>query len=91
VRATWVAQADGNVVHIAQQAVIDPLQGSLIELSFVCADEGVLMGARVLPPPGEGTVWCPPRLALPPGEWDGYLFWDQAVRRRVGKMSELGK
>jgi hypothetical protein len=90
-RATWAAQADGGVVRVAQQVVIDPMQGTVMELNFICTDEGVLMGARVIPAPQDGTVWCPPRIALPPDVWDGYLFWDQTGRRHEGRMSELGQ
>ena len=88
-RATWAVVAEEDSVRIAQQAVIDPLQGTVMELNYVCTDEGLLLGARVLPTV-EGTLWVPPRLALSPDEWDGYLFWDEAGRRHEGLMSTLG-
>jgi len=91
-RATWATRAEGQAVYVGQQAVIDPLQGMVIELNFICTDDGVLMGARLMPvPQANGIVWSPPRIALPPEVWDEYAFWDQTGRRHEGRMSALGK
>lgn len=91
-RATWAIEAREPVVAIGQQAVLDPVRGTVLELNFVCADAGVLIGARLHPVPGGegGTLWSPPRISLSPDEWDGYLFWGATAQRHEGRISELG-
>lgn len=89
IRATWAAQIEREFVHIAQQAVVSTFRDVIVEVNYLCTDEGVLVGAKVSPPTN-AILWCPPRIALPPEQWDGYAFWDESGRLHEGSMLALG-
>lgn len=89
-RATWAMQETPDGVVIGRQAVLDPASGSVLETHLICTDEGVLLGSRVSGRPPTGAVlWSPPRWALAPESWAGYLFWGPDGRPHEGEIETL--
>jgi len=88
-RATWALSESADTVAVGMQTVLEAEGGRVLQVHFVCADEGLLIGAEVLGEPGEGTLWAPPRIMLDPGAWDGYTFWDAAGKLHRGDVSAL--
>ncbi|MBM4084255.1 MAG: hypothetical protein FJ272_05650, partial [Planctomycetes bacterium] len=100
-RTTWAAEKLGDAAVFGQQGVLDPATGLTLDLHYVCANAGVLVGARLAGPkpdsrgrsrsedaPMSGRLWSPPRIALGK-EWDGYLFWAEDGRVHEGDVSRL--
>jgi hypothetical protein len=87
---TWLQAPAGEALAVAGRVALDPLGDALLEMHFLCADDGLLIGARL-----EGTVdrddslWAPPRLTLVPTAWDGYAFWSQDGQYRAGRIADL--
>ncbi len=89
-RATWAVRRDGEAFAIGQQVPLDREGRSLLDLHVLCTDAGLLLGGRLAGPEAAGaSLWLPPRLALAPAEWEGYLFWDAAGKAHQGKIAGL--
>ncbi len=92
VRATWALEAMPEAVVVGRQGVLDTTSGMALNLHFLCTDAGVLVGARLDGVPAgdeQGRLWSPPRLALVPGDWDGYVFWAADGDRHEGAIADL--
>jgi hypothetical protein len=91
-RATLAVTTTPESVVVGRQAAIDPANGRLFEIHFVCMDTGMLVGTRLVPPPAAASheiLWSPPRMTLTPGDWDSYLFLGPDGRRHAGRIADL--
>jgi hypothetical protein len=46
-RATWVMKQTEGALVVGQQAVLDADTGTVLDLHYVCTDEGILLGTRL--------------------------------------------
>ena len=91
-RATWAVSTTPEQVVVGEQIVLDRTSGALLDLHYVCRDDGVLFGVRFSqsgPDDANSTLWAPPRLALSAAAWDGYLFWGQDGAAHGGRLDSL--
>ena len=91
-RATLAVRTTPDSIAVEREAAIDPANGRLFDVHFVCMDAGVLIGVRLIPPTAADShriFWSPPRIALTPGDWDGYLFVGPDGRRHAGRIADL--
>jgi hypothetical protein len=92
VRATWAVQPADNAVVVGQQVPLDPVSGAVLDLHWLCVPSGVLVGGRLAlatPDDGQGVFWSPPRIALTPADWEGYLFWGPDGKPHEGRIADL--
>lgn len=91
-RATWAKSATTDTVTIGQQIVLDRASSATLELHYICRDDGVLIGARLInfePNDAKSTFWAPPRLTLAPKAWDSYLFWGPEGKAHTNLLGNL--
>jgi len=87
----WVRSTAGDALALAGRLGMDPLATAALDVHFLCADDGILVGGQLAGVAGAevGSLWCPPRLTLVPGKWERYAFWDPDGRFRSGRLAEL--
>ena len=91
-RATFATANRDRIVVVGQQAILDAQKGVVLELHYLCAQEGVLVGARLRGPAvarAGGQLWAPPRIRLIPGAWEEYTFWSKGSRCHQGEIAGL--
>ena len=90
-RATWAIAHKADYVAIGQRFLLRSEAEMVLDLHFVCTDDGALLGARLVSREaiGGGHLWCPPRIRLARNRWDQYLFWAPDGTTRAGQLSDL--
>ncbi len=87
-RAAWALRRGRDVVTVGQAVPVGS-GDAVIETHLACADEGLLIGTRLIGK-AEGVLWPLPRLTGTAEEWSRYLYRDEADRRHEGTIASLG-
>lgn len=88
-RATFATTSTNDYVAVSRRTVLGLTGRIVVQLEYLCADEGVLFGCRVLGGGGEGVFWSPPRFGLVPTAWDQYAFYAADGTRHAGRLADL--
>lgn len=88
-RATLATVTGEDFVAVSRRTVLGLTGRIVVQLEYLCADEGVVFGAKVVGDAGNGVFWSPPRFGLQPDAWDSYAFYAADGRRHEGKLTDL--
>ncbi|MCX6898490.1 MAG: hypothetical protein NT105_07300 [Verrucomicrobia bacterium] len=83
----------GDAVVVGMTVVISPEPRQILQLHFICADEGVLvrfaLDGKVVS--DKARCWAMPRLPLDEPLFNAYAFWREPDEFRGGTIAKLGR
>ncbi len=85
--------ARGDAVVIGMTVVVSPEPRQVLQLHFICEDEGMLVRFALDSPTGseKARCWAMPRLPLDEPLFDAYAFWREPDEFRGGMIADLGQ
>lgn len=89
-RATWKIVQKGSTVVVGEASPLGVAGNTVVEMHYICTDDGILVGARVAKSQSQGALLPLPRLALDPSEWTEYAFHAEDGQLHTGHIDDLG-